>query len=116
MHRRERHRFDRVIARRLRGGRFVALRDGRRGDPNTERRGDGKNEAFKVYGNLIERMTMKVFNQYGQLIYESNDLSAGWDGRHKGKLQPIGVYFYAIRLQLKDGSEVTRKGSVNLLH
>ena len=85
--------------------------------PNTfTPNGDGKNEAFKVYGNVIERMTMKVFNQYGQLIYESNDLSAGWDGRHKGKLQPIGVYFYAIRLQLKDGSEVTRKGSVNLLH
>jgi gliding motility-associated-like protein len=85
--------------------------------PNTfTPNGDGKNETFKVYGHVIEHMVMKVFNQWGQLIYESSDLSTGWDGRHKGKMQPMGVYFYAIRLQLKDGSEVTRKGSVNLLH
>lgn len=85
--------------------------------PNTfTPNGDGKNEEFKVYGNVIERMAMKVFNQWGQLIYETTDVSAGWNGRHKGKLQPMGVYFYAIRLLLKDGSEVTRKGSVNLLY
>ncbi|THU39271.1 T9SS type B sorting domain-containing protein [Niastella caeni] len=85
--------------------------------PNTfTPNGDGKNELFKVYGNVIAGLTMKVFNQWGEAIYETNSITAGWDGTHKGKLQPIGVYYYVIRIRLTDGTEVTRKGSVNLLH
>jgi gliding motility-associated-like protein len=60
-------------------------------------------------------MEMKVFNQWGELLYAGKDISTGWDGTHKGRQQPIGVYFYVIRLILIDKSEVVRKGSVNLL-
>lgn len=77
--------------------------------------GDGKNDLFKVYGNVLEGMEMKIFNQWGELIYSTKDLSAGWNGTYKGQLQPMGVYFYAIKLRLKDGSEEVRKGSINLL-
>ncbi|OQP58247.1 hypothetical protein A3860_07970 [Niastella vici] len=85
--------------------------------PNTfTPNGDGKNDRFKAYGNVIAGLTMKVFNQWGELIYETNDMTTGWDGTHKGKMQPIGVYYYVIRIRLTDGNEVTRKGSVNLLH
>lgn len=85
--------------------------------PNTfTPNGDGKNDRFKVYGNVIAGITMKVFNQWGELIYETNDMTTGWDGAHKGKMQPVGVYYYVIRIRLTDGKEVTRKGSVNLVH
>lgn len=77
--------------------------------------GDGKNDLFKVYGNVLANMEMKVFNQWGELLYAGKDISTGWDGTHKGRQQPIGVYFYVIRLILIDKSEVVRKGSVNLL-
>jgi gliding motility-associated-like protein len=78
--------------------------------------GDGKNDVFRPYGNVITAMEMKIFNQWGELICESRDISAGWDGTQKGKLQPVGVYTYVIRLVLTDGSEITRKGSVHLIH
>jgi gliding motility-associated-like protein len=78
--------------------------------------GDGKNDVFRPYGNAITAMEMKIFNQWGELICESRDISAGWDGTQKGKLQPVGVYTYVIRLVLTDGSEITRKGSVHLIH
>lgn len=85
--------------------------------PNTfTPNGDGKNEVFKAYGNVIAGITMKVFNQWGELIYETNSMTAGWNGTHKGKLQPVGVYYYAIRIRLTDGTEILRKGAVNLLH
>ncbi|HEX6427351.1 MAG TPA: gliding motility-associated C-terminal domain-containing protein, partial [Niastella sp.] len=85
--------------------------------PNTfTPNGDGKNEVFMAYGNVIAGLTMKVFNQWGELIYETNSITTGWNGTHKGKLQPVGVYYYVIRIRLTDGTEVTRKGSVNLLH
>jgi gliding motility-associated-like protein len=78
--------------------------------------GDGRNELFKAYGNIIAGINMKIFNQWGQLIYETSDVQNGWDGRHKGRLQPMGVYVYAIRIKLNNGEEVLRKGTVNLLH
>ncbi len=85
--------------------------------PNTfTPNGDGKNDVFMAYGHVIAGITMKVFNQWGELIHESNSMTSGWNGTHKGKLQPIGVYYYVIRIRLTDGTEITRKGSVNLLH
>ena len=78
--------------------------------------GDGKNDLFKAYGNIIAGINMKIFNQWGQLIYETSDVQSGWDGKQKGKLQPMGVYVYAIRIKLNNGTELTRKGTVNLLH
>ena len=77
---------------------------------------DGKNDVFRVYGNAIAAVTMKIFNQWGELIYEGNDTQGGWDGMHKGKVQPMGVYIYAIKIKLTNGAEMIRKGAVNLLH
>lgn len=78
--------------------------------------GDGKNEFFRAYGNAIAGASMKIFNQWGELIYEGSDYTTGWDGKHKGKLQPMGVYFYVFKIKLVNGTESNRKGSVNLLH
>jgi gliding motility-associated-like protein len=78
--------------------------------------GDGKNEIFRAYGTGIAGINMKVFNQWGELLYEGNDVSTGWDGKQKGKVQPMGVYFYVMKIRLTTGTESIRKGSVNLLH
>jgi hypothetical protein len=42
--------------------------------------GDGKNDVFKVYGSSIRDIDIRVFNQWGQLIFESQDAQRGWDG------------------------------------
>ena len=76
---------------------------------------DGMNDSFRPYGHAIASMEMKIFNQWGELIAESRDIAAGWDGIHKGKQQPMGVYSYVIRLLLTDGTELIRKGAVHLI-
>ncbi len=78
--------------------------------------GDGKNEFFKAYGMAITGINMKIFNQWGEQLYEGSDVTTGWDGKQKGKLQPMGVYFYVIKIRLTNGTESIRKGAVNLLH
>jgi gliding motility-associated-like protein len=77
--------------------------------------GDGKNEFFRAYGTAIAGINMKIFNQWGEQIYEGSDVSTGWDGKQKGKLQPMGVYFYVIKIRFNNGAESIRKGAVNLL-
>lgn len=77
--------------------------------------GDGKNDVLKVYGNYIGSVDFRIFNQWGQLIFSTTDVSVGWDGKHKGQLQPVGVYAYTLKLVRLDGTTVTKKGSVNLI-
>lgn len=59
---------------------------------------DGQNDQFLIYSNTISSMTMRVFNQWGQLIFQSNQPTIGWDGNYQGKAQPSGVYVYHIEV------------------
>ncbi len=77
--------------------------------------GDGKNDVLYVYGNYIDKVTMRIFNQWGQQIALITDKAQGWDGRHKGSSQPIGVYVYVLRVVLTDGRTVDLKGSITLV-
>ena len=77
--------------------------------------GDGVNDLFKVYGTGIKELLLMIFNQWGEKIYESKDLSSGWDGYYKGKLQPIGVYVYVLKVTFLDDTNAVKTGSVNLI-
>ena len=83
---------------------------------------DGRNDELKVYGNSIRDIHAAVFNQWGEKIAEvknpGRDGDGGyriWNGTHKNKQQPSGVYMYVIDIILTDGTRVQRKGAVNLL-
>ncbi len=77
--------------------------------------GDGKNEVLYVYGNYITKLEMRIFNQWGQQIAEITNKSQGWDGKHKGTPQPVGVYVYVLKAELADGRKVNLKGSITLV-
>jgi gliding motility-associated-like protein len=77
--------------------------------------GDGKNDQLKVFGNYIARLEMRIFNQYGEQVVYLNNQSQGWDGTHRGKPQPVGVYVYVLKAVLTDGTEINKKGSITLI-
>jgi len=76
---------------------------------------DGKNDKVMIYGNYISKVEMRIFNQWGQQVAFLNSQSQGWDGTHKGKPQPVGVYVYALRATMTDGRTVDLKGSITLV-
>ncbi|MBS1624106.1 MAG: gliding motility-associated C-terminal domain-containing protein [Bacteroidetes bacterium] len=55
--------------------------------------GDSRNDSFyiphlcPVYG-----YTMRIYNRWGQLVFESGDINMGWDGTYRGKPQPSETY------------------------
>jgi gliding motility-associated-like protein len=77
--------------------------------------GDGKNDQLFVYGNYIDKVTMRIFNQWGQQIAMINNKSQGWDGRHNGKPQPVGVYVYVLKAEMTDGRTINLKGSITII-
>lgn len=80
--------------------------------------GDGKNDIFHILGfpNSVNYLTMKIFNRWGQLVFESNDEHKGWDGTYKGIPQEIGVYVFLLNYQLSTTGEIKSvKGNVTLI-
>lgn len=77
--------------------------------------GDGRNDMLLVYSNVIRSMQFTVFNQWGEKIFVSSNQGIGWDGRHKGKAQPSGVYIYICDIILNTGERIQRKGAINLV-
>jgi gliding motility-associated-like protein len=76
---------------------------------------DGVNDVFLVKGFGIAKFSIKVFNRWGQLMFESNDPAIGWNGAFKGNIQPMDAYAYVINVEFSDGTTATKNGSVTLL-
>lgn len=78
--------------------------------------GDGKNDVFHIsnlkYQKLVE---FRIFNRWGQEVYNSTDGAKGWDGTYRGELAEVGVYQYLIRIATPDGKMRTYKGDVTLV-
>ena len=77
--------------------------------------GDGQNDLFKVYGSSIQSLEMHVFNQWGELLYVNKDLNSGWDGTWKGRPQPVGPYFYEVKVFFYNNVTITRRGNISLI-
>jgi gliding motility-associated-like protein len=76
---------------------------------------DGLNDVLLVYGTTIATMEIRIFNQWGQLVFESKDKGRGWDGTMSGKKQPVGVYNYILRATLQDGTTVSKRGTITIV-
>lgn len=77
--------------------------------------GDGENDVLYVLGGVFEELDFKVYNNWGQLIYQGNDQAEGWDGTYKNIDQPLGVYVYTVRAVTYDGEVHELSGDVTLL-
>ena len=75
----------------------------------------GKNSVVKVEGFGIGKMAWKIYNRWGQLVFQSANKSDGWDGTFKGTLQPIDVYTYTLDVQFTDGTKYKKTGDITLL-
>jgi gliding motility-associated-like protein len=57
----------------------------------------------------------KIYNRWGQLVFQSSSKRSGWNGTFKRKLQPMDVYTYTLDAVLTDGKKVRRTGDITLL-
>jgi gliding motility-associated-like protein len=58
--------------------------------------GDGVNDNFRFYGNCILSSNLKVFNRWGEKVFEGTNQIVGWDGKYKGEYAQNGVYSYIL--------------------
>jgi gliding motility-associated-like protein len=75
----------------------------------------GQNGIVKVVGFGIQHMVFRIYNRWGQMIFQSNDPYIGWDGTYKGVLQPMDVYAYTLEAEFSDGTHASKKGDITLI-
>ncbi len=78
---------------------------------------DRLNEVFRIPPtDFYQLNSFHIFNRWGELIFNSNNIKQGWDGNYKGIQQPSGIYTYTINItSLKTGKTSQRNGSVQLI-
>ncbi len=76
---------------------------------------DGQNDKLFVRGQQIESLHFIIYNRWGNLVYESNDINHGWDGTQNGKKSETGVYVYRAEVTFKDGETLVKRGNVTLV-
>ena len=77
--------------------------------------GDGENDILYVRGAAIATLDLKIFNRWGQLVFETNSQQIGWDGKFNGEPQPIDAYAYVLHASFIDGTTKLLKGNITLL-
>ena len=77
--------------------------------------GDGTNETFHLPEGIFLNLRLKIYNQWGSLVFASDDAAKGWDGKVNGQPAPIGEYVYKISYKSGKGSPVSLTGSFRLI-
>jgi len=79
--------------------------------------GDNNNDVLWVRGNGIadDGFVMRIWNRYGELVFESYDQNKGWNGNFKGAPSPMGAYTYFVKVTFLDGTVDEMKGNVTIV-
>ncbi|MDX5320781.1 MAG: gliding motility-associated C-terminal domain-containing protein, partial [Bacteroidota bacterium] len=81
--------------------------------------GDYLNDVFRAKAEHILEFNLIIYDRWGAVVFKSDDVEFGWDGRIKGEPAQQGAYMYRCSFSFPDGNVIRRenvKGSVHLLH
>jgi gliding motility-associated-like protein len=73
------------------------------------------NEGFHPDGVYFSGYEMKIYNRYGQKIYENSDCMNSWDGKYMNEETPEGVYAYYVEARDVAGKSYKFNGTIHLL-
>lgn len=76
---------------------------------------DGINDVFQIFGQDIKSVDLKIFNRWGEKVFEGQNQFLTWNGSYQGSAQNPGVYSYIVKITFLNDAEVIKKGSVTLL-
>ncbi len=86
------------------------------GVPNAFVPGNGPNGKFLIIRRGIAVLnSFIIYDRWGVKVFETNNISDGWDGKFNNTPQPEGVYVYQIDAVTSAGKKFTKMGNVTLI-
>lgn len=74
-----------------------------------------KNDVYTGYGAGVKSYRMRIYNRWGQQVYESTDMTLGWDGTFKGKNCEPDAYVCVFDLESYEGRKTRKLTSITLV-
>ena len=76
--------------------------------------GDGHNDVLFVRGKGIKNFNVVVYDRNGEKVFETSDLTTGWDGTYKGKQLNTSVFVYYLTGEFLNNDKINQKGDITL--
>lgn len=73
------------------------------------------NDVFFPIQKGVVEYKLQIFNKWGELLFESEDVNIGWDGYYRGQLCKQDVYAWKVRARFSTGETISKAGDVTLL-
>ena len=76
---------------------------------------DGHNDDLAIFGNCITEIEFRIFDRWGEMVFETRDVNGKWDGKYKGYAVTAGVFVYQLKAKLKNGESVSKTGNITVV-
>ena len=76
---------------------------------------DGVNDEFHIFGNNFTSIYLTVFDRWGNKVFETRDMTEGWDGKFHNQFVAGGVFVYYAEIEYYNGEKLHLKGDVTVL-
>lgn len=87
--------------------------------PNTFTPDDDEfNPNWRIYMKGIDEQSfdLKIYNRWGESVFQSKDINQAWDGTYNGTLVKDGTYIWVLEVrELTSDKRLQYKGSINIL-
>jgi gliding motility-associated-like protein len=77
--------------------------------------GDGRNDELSILTSGVDFEYIRIFNRWGNKVFESNSLNNKWDGTYKGSEAAADSFFWVARYRDKAKNRITKKGTVTII-
>ncbi|HNJ90833.1 MAG TPA: gliding motility-associated C-terminal domain-containing protein, partial [Chitinophagales bacterium] len=78
--------------------------------------GDGTNDFFQGISYNIESYTLRIYNRWGEVMFETNDIAGpGWNGVTDGEPQGMGTYVWQVDAGFINGEKFSETGNFVLV-
>lgn len=77
--------------------------------------GDNKNDLFIIQAEGIDYILVQIYDRFGRLIFQSDELNQSWDGSINGKPLNKGTYIYTINGTFKNKQVIEARGNLTLI-
>jgi gliding motility-associated-like protein len=77
--------------------------------------GDYNNDVLYVRSNVVKSIYFVIYNRWGEKVFETSDLTQGWDGTFKGRQCDPGVFDYYMHTVCINDMEFIKKGNITLI-
>jgi len=76
---------------------------------------DEDNDILLVRGSRIKNIKLFIYNRWGEKVFETFDITKGWDGTYRKKPLNTAVFAWYAEVEFEDANKVYRKGNVTLI-